>query len=105
MNNKTQVNVKVLHDFADTWNRHDIESLMSFMTNDCVFHAVAGPDVLGRTFVGRDAVRSGFQLAWQTCPDSAWMDGVHFVAGDRGISESTFCGTRAETPIYFREEP
>ena len=104
MNNKTQVNVKVLHDFADTWNRHDIESLMSFMTNDCVFHAMAGPDILGRNFVDRDAVRSGFQLAWQTCPDSAWMDGVHFVAGDRGISESAFCGTRAETPIYFREE-
>ena len=96
MNNTTQVNAKVLHDFADAWNRHDIESLMSFMTNDCVFHAVAGPDVLGRTFVGLDEVRSGFQLAWQTCPDAAWMDGVHFVAGERGISESTFCGTRAD---------
>lgn len=89
-------NESMLQAFADAWNRHDIDALMSFMTDDCVFHAVAGPDVMGRTFVGYDAVKAGFQLAWQTCPDAAWLDGVHFVAGDRGVSESTFCGTRAD---------
>lgn len=90
------VNESMLQAFADAWNRHDIDALMSFMTADCVFHAVAGPDVMGRSFVGQDAVKAGFQLAWQTCPDAAWLDGVHFVAGDRGVSESTFCGTRAD---------
>lgn len=82
--------------FADAWNRHDLEALMSFMADDCVFHAVAGPDTLGRSFVGREAVREGFQLAWQTFPDAAWLDGDHFVCGDRGVSESTFCGTKAD---------
>ena len=82
--------------FADAWNRHDIDALMSFMADDCAFHAVAGPDLLGRSFVGRDAVREGFQLAWQTFPDAAWLDGDHFVCGDRGLSESTFLGTKAD---------
>ena len=82
--------------FADAWNRHDIDALMSFMADDCAFHAVAGPDLLGRSFVGRDAVREGFQLAWQTFPDAAWLDGDHFVHGDRGVSESTFSGTKAD---------
>ena len=82
--------------FADAWNRHDIDALMSFMAEDCAFHAVAGPDTLGRSFVGREAVREGFQLAWQTFPDAAWLDGDHFVCGDRGVSESTFCGTKAD---------
>ena len=82
--------------FADAWNRHDIDALMSFMADDCAFHAVAGPDLLGRSFVGRDAVREGFQLAWQTFPDAAWLDGDHFVCGDRGVSESTFRGTKAD---------
>ncbi|HSW18247.1 MAG TPA: nuclear transport factor 2 family protein [Ramlibacter sp.] len=90
------VNVQMLADFAAAWNRHDIEALMSFMAPDCSFHAVAGPELMGRTYVGRDAVRAGFQMAWETFPDAAWVDGEHFVAGDRGVSESTFRGTRAD---------
>ena len=85
-----------LRAFADAWNAHDIEALMSFMNDTCEFHSVGGPDVLGRSFVGREAVREGFQLAWQTFPDAAWLDGDHFVCGDRGVSESTFRGTKAD---------
>lgn len=88
--------VQFLADFAAAWNRHDIDALMSFMSDDCAFHAVAGPDLLGRSFVGRAAVREGFQLAWQTFPDAQWLDGDHLVCGDRGVSESTFRGTRAD---------
>lgn len=90
------VDLQFLIDFTAAWNRHDIEALMGFMAEDCVFHAVAGPDLQGRSFVGRDAVRTGFELAWQTCPDASWTEGVHFVSGDRGVSESTFRGTRAD---------
>jgi ketosteroid isomerase-like protein len=90
------IDVRFLAEFAAAWNRHDIDALMSFMTQDCVFHAVAGPDLMGRSFVGREAVRAGFEMAWTTFPDAAWLDGEHFVAGDRGVSESTFRGTRAD---------
>ena len=92
----TQPTVEFLQAFGDAWNRHDIEALMSMMDNDCVFHAVAGPDALGKSFEGRAAVRAGFELAWQTFPDAAWLDGEHFVVGDRGVSETTFCGTKAD---------
>ncbi|SCU81761.1 conserved hypothetical protein [Cupriavidus necator] len=88
--------IELLQAFNDAWNRHDIEALMSFMADDCAFHGVAGPDLLGRSFIGREAVREGFQLAWQTFPDAQWVDGDHFVVGDRGVSESTFRGTRAD---------
>ena len=90
------VDTEFLRAFAAAWNAHDIDALMSFMSADCEFHAVGGPDVLGRSFVGREAVREGFQLAWQNFPDAAWLDGEHFVCGDRGVSESTFRGTRAD---------
>ena len=93
---RSEATAETLKAFADAWNRHDIEALMSFMAEDCVFHAVAGPDLFGKSFVGRDAVRAGFQLAWQTFPDAAWLDGEHFVCGDRGVSESTFSGTKAD---------
>ncbi len=92
----TPPDAQFLQAFAQAWNDHDIDRLMSFMSDDCQFHAVGGPDVLGRSFVGREAVREGFQLAWRNFPDAAWLDGEHFVCGDRGVSESTFCGTRAD---------
>jgi ketosteroid isomerase-like protein len=90
------ITIDTLAAFAAAWNRHDIDALMGFMSNDCEFHAVAGPELLGRSFVGRAAVREGFQLAWQTFPDAAWLDGRHFVCGDRGVSESTFSGTKTD---------
>ncbi|MFJ4291502.1 nuclear transport factor 2 family protein [Cupriavidus sp. NPDC089707] len=92
----TAAGIELLQAFNDAWNRHDLEALMSFMADDCTFHGVAGSELLGRSFIGRDAVREGFQLAWQTFPDAQWVDGEHFVVGDRGVSESTFRGTRAD---------
>ncbi len=92
----SQASLALLEAFGAAWNRHDIEALMSMMADDCVFHAVAGPDLMGRSFHGRDEVRAGFELAWQTFPDAQWLDGEHFVVGDRGVSETTFCGTKAD---------
>ena len=40
------VNEETLQAFADAWNRHDVDALMSFMTEDCVFEASAGSEVL-----------------------------------------------------------
>ncbi len=90
------VDVDTLKAFAAAWNRHDLEALMGFMSEDCVFHATAGPDTFGRSFVGPAAVREGFALAWQTFADAAWLDPDFFIAGDRGVMESTFKGTRAD---------
>ncbi|MEP6557320.1 MAG: nuclear transport factor 2 family protein [Burkholderiales bacterium] len=95
-NKNTQVDEQMLRDFADAWNRHDLEALMGFMADDCTFHAAAGPDLRGKSFVGREQVREGFAMAWTTFPDAAWVDGDHFVAGNRGVSECTFKGTKAD---------
>lgn len=89
------VTVETLVAFNAAWNRHDLDALMSFMADDCAFHAVAGPDQLGRSFIGHEAVRAGFAAAFAACPDAQWTDGDHFVVGERGVSESTFRGTRA----------
>src|SRR6185436_160128 len=90
------VSVDDLQAFADAWNRHDVEALMSFMTDDCVFEASAGPDVCGTRYVGREAVRAGFAEVWATFPDAHWGAARHFVRGDRGVSEWIFTGTRAD---------
>jgi len=85
-----------LQAFADAWNHHDVDALMTFMTEDCVFEASAGPDACGTRYAGREAVRAGFAEVWATFPDAHWGNARHFVFGARGVSEWTFTGTRAD---------
>jgi steroid delta-isomerase-like uncharacterized protein len=91
-----QTKLDLLHVFADAWNRHDVDALMSCMANDCVFEASAGPDVCGTRYRGREEVRAGFSSMWKAFPDAAWAEARHFVCGDRGVSEWVFRGTRAD---------
>ena len=91
-----QITVEVLQDFADAWNRHDVDALMTFMSEDCVFEASAGRDIAGTRYVGREAVRAAFADVWATFADAHWGDARHFVVGERGVSEWTFTGTRAD---------
>ena len=91
-----EVTTEVLQAFADAWNRHDVDGIMSFMTDDCVFEASAGPDAWGTRCMGREAVRAEFAEVWITFPDAHWGNARHFVQGDRGVSEWTFTGIRVD---------
>lgn len=90
------VTVEMLAAFSEAWNRHDVDALMSFMSDDCVFQTAAGPDACGARHVGREAVAKAFAAAWATLPDAQWRNGRHFVHGDFGVSEWTFTGTAAD---------
>ena len=92
----SEITVEFLDAFADAWNRHDVDDLMSFMTDDCVFEASAGDERCGVRYKGVDAVREGFAKAWEKLPDAKWSGARHFVSGDRGVSEWTFSGTQAD---------
>ena len=65
---RAQVTTEVLQAFADAWNRHDVDALMSFMTEDCVFEASAGPDVCGARYEGQQDVRAAFVRYGQRFP-------------------------------------
>jgi ketosteroid isomerase-like protein len=90
------VTTDTLQAFADAWNRHDADALMSFMTDDCVFEASAGSAVCGTRYAGFESVRAGFAEVWASFPDAHWGNARHFVVGDRGVSEWTFTGTRTD---------
>jgi ketosteroid isomerase-like protein len=82
--------------FSDAWNRHDIDALMGFMSDDCVFQTAVGPDACGTRHGGSAAVRAAFAAAWGVIPDAQWVNGQHFVQGDFGTSQWTFTGTAAD---------
>jgi ketosteroid isomerase-like protein len=85
----------LMHAFADAWNRHDLDTLMACMTDDCIFEASAGSAVCGTRSVGQKEVRAAFNEVFAAFPDAQWSGPRHFVSGDRGVSEWTFSGTRS----------
>jgi ketosteroid isomerase-like protein len=87
------VSEDVLQSFADAFNAHDLDAIMSLMTQDCVFEASAGPDVDGQKFTGQPPVRHVFEEVLTTFPDAQWSHPRHLISGDRGLSEWTFTWT------------
>ncbi len=85
-----------LQSFADAFNAHDVNRIMSHMTDDCVFEASAGPDVNGEKFTGQEQVRKAFENVFATFPDARWNNPRHFILGDRGFSEWIFTGTKTD---------
>jgi len=86
----------ILEGFADAFNAHDIDKILSYMTDDCIFEASAGPDADGEKFVGKDAVRKAFEDVFKNFPDAHWSNPHHFISGNRAVSEWTFTGTKPD---------
>jgi taurine dehydrogenase small subunit len=82
--------------FGRGWNRHDVDFLMSFMAEDCIFESASGPAACGTPAVGREEVRRAFTRVFEAFPDVHFGSTHHFVAGDRGVSEWLFTGTTPE---------
>jgi ketosteroid isomerase-like protein len=90
------VTIKDLEAFADGWNRHDVDFLMTFMAEECVFETSAGPEAAGKRYVGRKQVREGFAGVFRRFPDVHFSNARHFVSGDRGLSEWLFTATTTD---------
>ena len=90
------VTIKDLEAFGEGWNRHDVDYLMTFMADDCVFETTAGREVCGTRYEGRERVREAFAKVFKIFPDAHFGGARHFVAGDRGVSEWLFTGTTAD---------
>ncbi len=82
--------------FFETFNRHDADGAVSFMTEDVVIETWDGNEVYGTRIVGRDAVRNAFANLWKTFPDAHWQIIRHTVVGSFGVSEWIFRGTGSD---------
>ena len=91
-----QVTIEFLEKFAEAWTGHDIDLLMSFMSDNPMFQLSSGPNIDGMKYSGLENVKQGFQAVLDKFPDGKWIEDSHFVAGDRGVSEWTFTATDNE---------
>jgi len=90
------ITISFMQAFADAFNAHDVNAILSFMSDDCVFMASAGPDAVGEKFTGKEAVKKAFEDVFNTFPNAHWGNVTHFLAGDRGVTEWLFTGTKAD---------
>ena len=88
--------ITILDGFAKAFNDHDANKILSYMTDDCVFEASAGPHADGERFVGKEVVKKAFEEVFKTFPDAHWGNARHFISGNRAVSEWTFTGTKQD---------
>jgi steroid delta-isomerase-like uncharacterized protein len=99
----TEVGTPSLQALLEAFNAHDVDAILSFFTDDCVFDTPRGPAPGGWRLVGKHQVREAFQARFDGIPDIHYGDDRHFTSGDRGVSEWTIRGTQANgEPIEVR---
>ncbi len=83
----------LLKAFLDAFNRHDLDAILEFFADDCVFYMPRGAGPRGARFSGKDAVRAGLATRFAGIPNVHYGDDRHWVCGDFGVSEWTLTGT------------
>ena len=96
MDTSETVTTETLKGIADAFNRHDLDGIMAFFTEDAIFETPKGPDPWGRRFAGTEQVREGLAARFAGIPDVHYGDDTHWVSGDRGVSEWTLTGTTTD---------
>jgi ketosteroid isomerase-like protein len=84
---------ETLQAFVDAFNAHDLDRIMSFFSDDCVFESPRGPDPWGTRFTGPVEVRHGLAQRFAGIPDVRYSDAEHWVCGDHAVSTWLLTGT------------
>jgi ketosteroid isomerase-like protein len=87
------VSKELLKGFLEAFNRHDLDSIMDFFADNCVFYMPRGSAPRGDQYIGKEAVRAGLAKRFEGIPDVHYGDDRHWVCGDFGVSEWTLTGT------------
>lgn len=97
------VTVALLKDFLEAFNRHDLDAIMGFFAEDCVFYMPRGARPRGDRYAGKQEVRAGLARRFEGLPDVHYGEDRHWACGDLGVSEWTLTGTtRAGQRIEVR---
>ena len=88
-----QLTEQVLKDFLEAFNRHDLDAIMGYFAEDCVFYTPRGAAPRGDRYAGKAEVRAGLAKRFEGIPDVHYGSDRHWVCGDLGVSEWTLTGT------------
>ena len=80
---QTTTTLSVVGAFNDAFNAHDVDAVMTLMTDDCVFESTTPPD--GGRFDGQHAVRAFWAEFFAASPTSRFDAEDVTAAGDRCV--------------------
>lgn len=96
-NHAQEMNVtkETLKQVLDAFNRHDLDAIMGYFSEDCSFDFPRGPEYFGQRFIGKSQVREALAGRFKGIPDVHYGDDRHWISAeaDRGVSEWTLTGT------------
>ena len=87
------VTPETLKRILEAFNRHDLDAIMEFFSDDCSFDFPKGQDPWGQRFIGKTQVREALAGRFKGIPDVHYGDDRHWVSADRGVSEWMLAGT------------
>jgi steroid delta-isomerase-like uncharacterized protein len=84
-----------LKQLLEAFNRHDLDAIMEYFSEDCSFDLPRGPDPWGQRFIGKAKVREALAGRFKGIPDVHYGEDRHWVSADgkKGLSEWTLTGT------------
>ena len=90
-----KVTVETLKQILDAFNRHDLDAIMEFFSDDCSFDFPRGLESFGQRFIGKAQVREALAGRFKGIPDVHYGEDRHWVSADgsMGLSEWTLTGT------------
>ena len=87
---------ELLKGFLEAFNRHDLDAILEYFAEDCVFYMPRGSAPRGDRYAGKDEVRAGLAKRFEGIPDVHYGEDRHWACGDEfGVSEWTLTGTSA----------
>lgn len=90
-----KVTKETLKQILEAFNRHDLDAIMEFFSDDCSFDFPRGPESCGQRFIGKAQVREALAGRFKGIPDVHYGDDRHWISsdGNMGVSEWTLTGT------------
>lgn len=90
-----KVTVETLKQILDAFNRHDLDEIMEFFSDDCSFDFPRGQESWGQRFIGKAQVREALAGRFKGIPDVHYGDDRHWISedGNMGVSEWLLTGT------------
>ncbi len=86
---------ELLKGFLEAFNHHDLDEIMAYFAEDCVFYMPRGEGPRGDRYVGKNEVRAGLAKRFEGIPDVHYGEDRHWVCNGLGVSEWTLTGTSA----------
>ena len=87
------ITYETLKGFLEAFNRHDLDAIMDYFAEGCVFYMPRGSAPRGDRYQGKAQVRAGLATRFEGLPDVHYGDDTHWVCGEFGVSEWTLTGT------------